>query len=250
MPSGFATKGRLALGLVGRAFAHFCAASFTLIELLVVVAIIAILAALLMPALKQSRNQAKKIACMNNLRQLGVAFEMYAGDNNNLLPEVYIAPSFIAFGIQQWDLPQLHIGAGNLYPYFKKGQLYFCPSVDKSYEGAENSYEWFQNRWGVAGFNVSMHYIYPGWQISAQTGDQYYPRKDQLQPRQAILTDWTPLVWLTAPGYLHGGEYANVLHNDGSVDGRSKSRCPYPWLNYYGGYPPNDGDWWHWASDR
>ncbi len=62
--------------------------SFTLIELLVVVALISILAALLLPALKNARESARKTWGMNNLRQVGLAIQMYRGDNNDRLPMV------------------------------------------------------------------------------------------------------------------------------------------------------------------
>ena len=83
---GYGISGRASVREAGKASASY----FTLVELLIVIAIIAILAGLLLPALNSSREKARSISCLSNLKQFGIAFLSYTGDNGGRLCPAYL----------------------------------------------------------------------------------------------------------------------------------------------------------------
>src|SRR5437868_14199204 len=89
---------------------------FTLVELLVVIAILALLAALLFPVFAQARHAARGSTCVSNLKQLGIAFLMYAADYDDTLPEAGGETGAVAAWID-YDSPDQR---GGTYPYLRQ----------------------------------------------------------------------------------------------------------------------------------
>jgi prepilin-type N-terminal cleavage/methylation domain-containing protein/prepilin-type processing-associated H-X9-DG protein len=128
--------------------------AFTLIELLVVIAIIAVLMAILFPALNRAREQGRRAVCLSNLKQLALAWNMYADENDDKIVNGEAAgggnglastPSSGAHKGEKWwvggDCGNYNAGEhlpretqlnalrnGALYPYTKKETLYRCPT--------------------------------------------------------------------------------------------------------------------------
>jgi prepilin-type N-terminal cleavage/methylation domain-containing protein/prepilin-type processing-associated H-X9-DG protein len=102
--------------------------AFTLIELLVVIAIIAILAAILFPVFARAREAARRSSCASNLRQIGLATQMYVQDYDGAYP-LHITSGGVGyfwFGTVRSNV--VDRTQGMLYPYTKNGQIYLCPS--------------------------------------------------------------------------------------------------------------------------
>ena len=118
---------------------------FTLIELLVVVAIIAVLAALLVPALRAARDRALEVVCLNNLKQLGYGLSMFGNDHDGNMPPRAHPPWNTSQDVHLWHGEE-HVHLGQLLPdYISFGagrQTLYCPLARRNWYVAAYGWHW------------------------------------------------------------------------------------------------------------
>ena len=219
--------------------------AFTLLELLVVTAIIALLAALLLPALDRAKASAKGSACLSNSKQLGLAWHLYSDDNNGRLVNNGVFNGWAVFpgyqtgrpietpnwlyGTLDWsaaaDITNSELIAnGLLFPYSKQLKIYKCPA-DRYLSPAQFS-AGFTERVRSVSMNAFIEgsaqpgqYWVPGFAAYAKESDLIAPmpselwvfadeNPDTINDGWLITTMGNPNQWDDMPGSYHNGSCA------------------------------------------
>ncbi|MBI4026963.1 MAG: type II secretion system protein [Verrucomicrobia bacterium] len=203
-----------------------CKSGFTLVELLVVIAIISLLAALLSPALQRARDQARQVACMNNLRQVGVALSLYAQDSDGCFPA---ASPAMEYGLECYGSGTGRLGGLLVQPPagftvggpLRDPKILFCPAqkavVYPDTSTPVGRLGWAKDPAGYYFMGYIMFMIKPN--AAAPYGDRANDRNSQ-PPERVMFMDfgwkyWADLGLSTGPHPHASGN--NVLYLGGHV---------------------------------
>jgi len=142
------------------------APAFTLIEILIVIAIIAILAALLLPALSAAKSKARRVSCVNHLKQIAAASHMYMADNEGKLVDNSPLGAPLAERTNAWVLGNMKsaqeasndqfLKQGKLFPYAAAREVYHCPADLSNTNGLPRNRSYSMNSW------MGTRYMEPG----------------------------------------------------------------------------------------
>jgi prepilin-type N-terminal cleavage/methylation domain-containing protein len=202
--------------------------AFTLIELLVVIAVIAILAALLLPALANAKEHARRTGCLNNIRQFLLAAHMYADDHDQWLPSG-ASDSTTPNGILDDSVPVLSSAMrAEMARYAGNYQILGCPSLGAPFNTEEG---WYEQGYGfVLGYNYLGGHTNTPWKELPGGEAWYSPLRTtgdtNIGPNSPLVTemnDWSPGYGRSvAPHGRHGpvqnaGDFSNQSSSGASA---------------------------------
>lgn len=180
----------------------------TIVEVLVVVVLIAILTALLWPMVNRSSGNARRTACQNNLRQIGLALQQYSQDYNARLPLIHVHE--VSSRVSQQNP---YGWAGAIYPYLPDNAfaIYQCPSEESSTAAGTDAVQagftdyWFNTN--LSGVELKK-VIHPATTLLLGDGNDGADLTDARYNRNSL-----PLAWLKNSGsparrHLDGANYA------------------------------------------
>jgi prepilin-type N-terminal cleavage/methylation domain-containing protein/prepilin-type processing-associated H-X9-DG protein len=197
---------------------------FTLIELLVTIAIIAVLASMLLPALATAKEAGRRARCKSNLHQWGIAIHTYAIDNtDNLLSTVIDGGIAVHPTVLNLDkgVDGRFLNIPTMLPYFGKAQqsdmeydnVYYCPSIKKP------TADQIRNEAATQG-HISMSYMYLARVKDWPTDSTNRPdllTDNLLHPDLMLMTDWLYYWWVGPALYYNHGR--NPLQPEKSLRG-------------------------------